>query len=455
MLFLFYLFLILLEIDFSKKDLSFCIVYYSYIRGGKIINKKITTYLISVLLMATSAPIVTCMKNNNIHILSSNPIKYSSQYNWIEIQKLTAIEGTIDDHFGYSVSIDGDTALIGAYGDDYHKGSAYIFTRSENTWTQQTKLSAIDGNQYDYFGLSVSIDGDIALIGAVGDDYHKGSAYIFTRSENTWTQQIKLTAIDGTAYDRFGYSVSIDGDSVIIGSESDDEHKGSAYIFTCTENTWTQQIKLTVFEGVAFDYFSNSVSISGDTALIAAFGDDEYKGSAYIFTCNENIWTQQIKLIATDGIEDDSFGYSVSISGDTVLIGAYGDDECKGSAYVFTKNNPPEKPTCRYDKKNNELRVCSTDIDGNLIRYGISWNYDQSVDQWTEFYNSGEEVSVNCKVNKGSIGVIVEDVYGSLSEWVLIKSKNKTINNPLYLQKFIQHFPFFEKILNQYYNKKT
>ena len=122
------------------------------------------------------------MKNNNIHILSSSPIQYSSQDNWNKIQKLTAIDGITDDHFGYSISIEGDTALIGAFGDDEYKGSAYVFTRTENTWTQQAKLTAIDGNQFDLFWLSVSIDGDTALIGAEGDDEHKGSAYVFIKN---------------------------------------------------------------------------------------------------------------------------------------------------------------------------------------------------------------------------------------------------------------------------------
>ncbi len=133
-------------------------------------------------MLATAVPIVTCMKNNNIYTIFSSPIKYNSQDNWNEIQKLTAIDGTAYDHFGYSVSINGDTALIGAFGVDEYKGSAYVFTRTENTWTQQTKLTAINRTQFDFFGGSVSIDGNTALIGAESDDEHKGSVYVFIKN---------------------------------------------------------------------------------------------------------------------------------------------------------------------------------------------------------------------------------------------------------------------------------
>ena len=186
-------------------------------------------------MIATTVPIVTCMKNNNIYTMPSNPIQYSSQDNWNEIQKLIAVDGTAQDHFGYSVSIDGDTALIGAESDDEHKGSAYVFTRTENTWTQQTKLTDLEGAAFDYFSQSVSINGNTALIAAFGDDEYKGSAYVFTRIGTTWTQQVKLLASDGTFGDLFGYDVALSGETALIGAPDDDgigEYSGSAYVFT-------------------------------------------------------------------------------------------------------------------------------------------------------------------------------------------------------------------------------
>ncbi|MCJ7571560.1 MAG: FG-GAP repeat protein, partial [Candidatus Thermoplasmatota archaeon] len=146
-----------------------------------------------------------------------------------------------DDYFGYSVSLSGDTALIGVPTDDDNgvdSGSAYIFTRTGTTWTQQAKLTASDGTENDRFGYSVSLDGDTALIGATRDDdkgTDSGSAHVFTRTGTTWTQQAKLTASDGAENDRFGYSVSLDGDTALIGATRDDDKgtdSGSVYLFT-------------------------------------------------------------------------------------------------------------------------------------------------------------------------------------------------------------------------------
>ena len=270
-----------------------------------------------------------------------------------QVAKLVAGDGAAGDYFGQSVSLSGDTALIGADSDDdkgANSGSAYIFTRSGSTWTQQAKLTAGDGAASDCFGSSVSLSGDTALIGAYSDDdkgANSGSAYIFTRSGSTWTQQAKLTADDGTPSDFFGYSVSLSGDTALIGAHFDDDkglYSGSAYIFTRSGSTWTQQAKLTAGDEASSDYFGSFVSLSGDTALISAYGDDDKgtdSGSAYIFTRSGSTWTQQAKLTAGDGAASDYFSGSVSLSGDTALIGARADDDKgtnSGSAYIFTRS---------------------------------------------------------------------------------------------------------------------
>ncbi|OQX02531.1 MAG: hypothetical protein BWK80_57685, partial [Desulfobacteraceae bacterium IS3] len=269
--------------------------------------------------------------------------------------KTISADGAAEDYFGGSVSISGDYALVGAHGDDdkgIYSGSAYIFRRnSEGSWTQQAKLTATDGAERDCFGRSVSISGDYALVGASGDDdkgYNSGSAYIFRRnSEGSWTQQAKLTADDGAADDYFGNSVSISGDYALIGAYEDDDKggkSGSAYIFRRnSDGSWTQQAKLTADDGAAYEYFGYSVSISGDYALVGAYWDDDKgydSGSAYIFRRNsDGLWTQQAKLTATDGAAEDYFGWSVSISGDYALVGAYLDDGASGSAYIFRRNS--------------------------------------------------------------------------------------------------------------------
>ena len=284
---------------------------------------------------------------------------------WTQQAKLTASDGAAGDVFGYSVAVSGDgsTAVIGAHGDDdrgSESGSAYVFTRSGSSWTQQAKLTASDGAAGDIFGYSVAVsgDGNTAVIGAYGDDdrgIESGSAYVFTRSGGSWTQQAKLTASDGAAGDvfDFGYSVAVSGDgsTAVIGAYGDDDRgseSGSAYVFTRSGGSWTQQAKLTASDGAAGDVFGYSVAVSGDgsTAVIGAHGDDDRgseSGSAYVFTRSGSSWTQQAKLTASDGAAGDIFGYSVAVSGDgnTAVIGAYGDDDRgieSGSAYVFTRS---------------------------------------------------------------------------------------------------------------------
>jgi hypothetical protein len=205
--------------------------------------KKIIGILVCMLLIATAFPAVESLKNSAIS--STVPsTSLASMTGWIEKQKLLASDGATNEFFGYTVSLDGDTALIGAptrYSTD--TGSAYVFTRTTGTWTQQAKLLASDGVTGDDFGRSVSLSGDTALIGAYYDDdngEHSGSAYVFARTGTTWTQQAKLTASDGAADDWFGESVALDGDTALIGAHGDDNNGpgyGSAYVFTRTGTT--------------------------------------------------------------------------------------------------------------------------------------------------------------------------------------------------------------------------
>jgi len=299
-----------------------------------------------MLLIATAVPAVESLKNSAINATVPSTPLASMAANWTEMQKLLASDGAVDDEFGYSVSLSGDTALIGAGGDD-GKGSAYVFTRTGTTWSQQAKLLASDGAAEDFFGLDVSLSGDTALIGAPGDDdngVNSGSAYVFIRTGTTWSQQQKLLASDGAAYDYFGYSVSLDGNTALIGARGDESNTGSAYVFTRTGTTWAQQTKLLASDGGYDDRFGWTVSLDGDTALIAAPLDDissvDNAGSAYVFTRTGTTWTQQAKLLASDGAINDCFGWSVSLDGNTALIGVpfgSGNENSTGSAYVFTR----------------------------------------------------------------------------------------------------------------------
>ena len=296
---------------------------------------------------------VESLSNSTIKPTDLSPSLSSMVVKWTEIQKLLPLDGSASDYFGYSVSLDGDSALIGAVDDDDNgneSGSAYVFTRTGTNWTQQAKLIASDGAIDDLFGSSVFLSGDTALIGAVNDDDNgaqSGSAYVFIRTGTNWTQQAKLLAVDGAVDDLFGYSVSLDGDTALLGAANDDDNgaqSGSAYVFTRTGTNWTQQAKLLATDGTINDFFGSSVSLSGGTALISAHGDDDngaQSGSAYVFTRIGTTWKQQAKLLASDGAAEDYFSWSVSLSGDTALIGSDGDDDNgneSGSAYVFTRN---------------------------------------------------------------------------------------------------------------------
>jgi len=272
---------------------------------------------------------------------------------WIEQPKLLASDGATWDYFGNSVSISGDYAIVGADGDDNNGdwvGSVYIFKRDGTRWVQQQKLMASDGDPGDYFGYTVSISGDYAIVGSVGDDdngWDSGSAYILKRDGTTWVQQQKLLASDGAPEARFGDSVSISGDWAIVGAESDDDngwHSGSAYMFRWDGTSWVQQQKLLASDGSPVDHFGNSVSISGDYAIVGATHDDDNgdsSGSGYVFNRDGESWTQVAKLTASDGAARDQFGVSVSISGDYVIVGAIYDDDNgteSGSAYIFNRD---------------------------------------------------------------------------------------------------------------------
>ena len=226
--------------------------------------------------------------------------------------KIIASDAARWNHFGRSVSIDRDTAIVGAYANGdagFQSGSAYIFVHRKDNWVQRAELTPKDAAAGDWFGLSVSLSGDTAIVEAWGDDdagENSGSVYIFVRSGDTWTQQTKLTASDATAGDQFGRAVSLNGEVVIAGARWNDdvgENSGSAYIFVWREDTWTQQAKLTASDAAAGAKFGESVSLSRDAAIVGAPGDDdavEGTGSAYIFEHDGDTWTQQAKLTASD-----------------------------------------------------------------------------------------------------------------------------------------------------------
>ncbi|MCD4825169.1 MAG: FG-GAP repeat protein [Phycisphaerae bacterium] len=279
--------------------------------------------------------------------------------NWGQQVKLTASDAAGSDYFGISVAISGDHTVVGSYHDDddgSRSGSAYVFYKDQggaNNWGQQVKLTASDAAADDFFGNSVAVSGAYTIAGAYGNQdagSNSGSAYIFYKDQggaNNWGQQVKLTASDAAAGDQFGYAVNISGAYAISGAYSNNDagsNSGSAYIFYKDQggaNTWGQQVKLTASDAAADDHFGYSIAISEDYAVAGAYRDDDNgdnSGSAYIFKRDGDQWTQIAKLTASDGAAGDGFGHSVAIDGDKIIVGTYYDDDNgdnSGSAYIF------------------------------------------------------------------------------------------------------------------------
>ena len=265
-----------------------------------------------------------------------------------QLAKLLPNDGDTLDQFGWSVAISGPTAIVGAIWDDDNgtgSGSAYLFDTSDPANpTQLFKLLPNDGAAEDQFGVSVAISGATAIVGAWRDDDNgtdSGSAYLF--DINTGQQIAKLLANDGAADDRFGRSVALSGTLAIVGAPLDDDNganSGSAYVFDISDPANPAQLfKLLADDGAAFDGFGVSVAISGTTAIVGAWQDDDNgptSGSAYLFDTTTG--RQIAKLLPNDGAAVDRFGLSVAISGATAIVGAWGHDDNgnnSGSAYLF------------------------------------------------------------------------------------------------------------------------
>ena len=293
------------------------------------------------------------------------------KYEILHLLQVKTLTGEDNDNFGYSVAVDGDIAVIGAYRDDDNgddSGAVYVYTRTSGVWDQGVKLTAPDGVAYDNFGISVAVDdnANTVVVGASGDDdtgTDSGSVYVFVKpaTDGGWndsiTERAKLTAPDGESLDYFGISVAVDGDSVLVGAYRDDEmsdleDSGSAYMFTkpASAGGWsdsiTQTAKLTASDRSDDDNFGISVAVDSGTAVIGSPGDDDNgidSGSAYIFVKPSGGWIdagETAKLTAPDGEAGDSFGYSVAVDGNTVVVGAHQDDDSgddSGSVYVFTR----------------------------------------------------------------------------------------------------------------------
>ena len=323
-----------------------------------------------------------------------------------EVAKLIASDGESSDYLGYSVAVDGDTALVGVYGDDdlgSEAGAAYIFTRdSAGVWSQQQKLTASDGAADDRFGWAVAVHGDTAVIGKESWDFFApppGAAYVFTRdSAGIWSEQQKLTAYDGEAGDYFGESVALSLDTIVIGAYGDDDagtESGSAYVYTRdSAGVWSLQQKLTAISGTDNDWFGRSIDVDGDTAVIGAWGyyiDSDgiaiQSGFAYAFTRDSSgVWTGQ-ELSPNVNVDSEWYGRAVAVSGDSIAVGAYGDSQIDlgaGATYLFNRDSAGvwslQQKLIASDGAASDKFGFSVDMDGDNMVVGAYTDDDNGID---------------------------------------------------------------------------
>jgi len=332
---------------------------------------------------------------------------------WVQLAELTASDGAPGDAFGGSVSISGNTVVVGSPNSNNFRGAAYVFEKPESGWknmTQTAKLTASDG-AYAKFGSSVAISANTIVVGApcqpVFRDSRKfndflGAAYVFVKPASGWadmTPTAKLTASDGAPGDFMGLSVDISGNTVVVGANQiDSGGQGAAYVFVKPTDGWrdmTQTAELTASDGAWGSFFGFSVSINRHTVVVGAnnaWVRGRYQGAAYVFEKPESGWadmTQTAKLTASNASVTSNFGFSVSISGNTAVVGdpdeAVGGIQNQGAAYVFVRPGSG----WRDMTQTAELTVAYGNADVSLISSTTRQSRNSTAD------NLGQSVFIN------------------------------------------------------------
>lgn len=384
-----------------------------------------------------------------------------STSSWLLQEMILASDGTANDYFGRYISLDDEVAVIGAYYDNEITGSAYVFKRIGDDWMEEDKLVASDGEPGDYFGISTSINGQYAIIGAYRDDningIDAGAVYIFKRTGSGWVEDDRILASDGASYDRFGISTSSEGDSLVIGAYYDDDSTGSAYVWKNTTAGWIEDTKLLASDGKMNNFFGRSVSLAGEYMIIGAWGDTGSSGSAYVFRHINALWVEENKLCASDGANNDRFGYQVSLDGRNAVIGAYLDDNTNGadagSAYIFTRqtdNQPPYRPTLDgptsgHIRTSYEFFLHTTDPDGDEVYYYVDWG-DHTTAEWIGPYGSDELITLSHAWTQKATYMVkakAKDDGAAESEWAFL-----SISIPCDVcLNFLFHHPFLARFV--------
>ena len=328
---------------------------------------------------------------------------------WGDGVKLTASDGSSGFEFGSAVDIIDNELVVGARGANNQRGSVYIFLRAGNSWDETLTLEAASGTDGDAFGSALAFTGFDLIVGAPENSNVNGTSagavYLYNRSGNEWNEQARLIASNSLIQPRFGSAVSISGDTAVIGAEGTESDPGAAYVYQRNGVNWSQVAELAASDGAAGDRFGASVAIDGDYIVVGAPADDnergEGAGTVYVFLRGSESWSEQSRLIAQDGSIDDYFGASVTISGDMVAVGAPDDDNTRGedagSIYIFERNGAQWSETDRLsasdgvagDQFGKSVGLQNTTLVGGapnegLLKAGAVYVFEQFGSTWNE-----------------------------------------------------------------------
>ena len=265
---------------------------------------------------------------------------------WTESARLVPSDGEAKDNFGVSVAISGDRVIVGSFKEDHlgkNAGAAYIFSRTPSGWVEEAKLMAADGAAGDHFGSSVAIAGSVAAVGARSASSGQGVVYVFTSENGLFTQKQRLTS-PGMHTDAFGEALALGSDYLAAGDSLNSDKgtgAGAIHVFKKIADLWEPSATLHAADANAHAGLGVSLSLSGQTLIAGAYGDDEkgsHAGAAYIFEESNGIWNQAEKLMPMDGSSFDSFGMAVALSGKYAAVGAPQDDyngQGSGSLYLY------------------------------------------------------------------------------------------------------------------------
>jgi hypothetical protein len=370
--------------------------------------------------------------------------------------QITANVPAQDEKFGISVAISGDYAIVGANTTSANgftsSGTAYIYIRSGiNDWVYHLQLTAIDAASGDYFGSSVAISGDYAIVGAdlktVNGFGGAGAVYVYIRNENSWTQQEPPITNTPASGDSFGSSVAIFGNYAIVGAPGKNTDIGAAYIYNWNGTNFVYQQQLINADLVSGDYFGGSVAISGDYAIVGAAGTDvnglSYAGAAYIYIRDgSNNWTQPTKITVNSPTNNSVFGGSVAIYGDYAIVGARSEEidnvGNKGAAYIYIRsgiNDWTEQKRLTADVPiNGDFFGFSVDIYGD---YAIVGAYRKTINGVTE--SGAAYIYIRSGINNWTLQKTLtantpaqNDKFGNSvaisGDYVIVGASGKTVN---------------------------